>query len=103
MVWGLGGPRLLRHPLVVRASRKFWKYDEKTGLFSAALPLGVIMVAGIMTTTLIMDRQWEFRDNRSKSLTNREFEQEEERKAMEAAFKRADDHFENVPVPGRRD
>ena len=56
-----------------------------------------------MTTTLIMDRQWEFRDNRSKSLTNREFEQEEERKAMEAAFKRADDHFENVPVPGRRD
>ena len=62
-----------------------------------------VKVAGIMTTTLIMDRQWEFRDNRSKSLTNREFEQEEERKAMEAAFKRADDHFENVPVPGRRD
>ena len=101
-MWGLGGPKILRHPLIVRASRKLWKMDEKTGLFSAAFPLAVMMVAGIGTTTLIMDRQWEFRDNRAKSLTNREYEQEEERKVMEAAFKRADEHFENVPVPGSR-
>jgi hypothetical protein len=76
------------------------RFDARTGLLTAGLPLGIMMVTMITVGTIIIDKQFELRDMRVQSITNRELQNEREHKIMTKLLKKEDnDDYENKPVP----
>jgi len=76
------------------------RFDSRTGLLSAGLPLAIMMGTMITVGTIVIDKQFELRDMRIKSMTNRELQNEREHKMMEKFLRKEDtENYENKPVP----
>ena len=68
-------------------------------MLTAGLPLAVTMVASITVSTIILDRQFELRDMRARSMSLREATLEEEHKAMREFLKGTEDDYEMKVIP----
>ncbi|CAK9108315.1 Hypothetical protein SCF082_LOCUS50384 [Durusdinium trenchii] len=83
---------------------RFWyrravRFDERSGLLTAGLPLLVTLFAAISVTTTILDRQFEMRDMRARSVSRREQSLEEEHQAMREFLKGTEDEYEMKQIP----
>jgi len=85
-----------RLDFVVHRLRRF---DSRTGMLSAGLPLTVIMTALIGVSTIIIDKQFEMRTTRGKTVTDREMQNEREDRMMEAVLAKSDEEYVNRPTP----
>eukprot|EP00927_Polykrikos_kofoidii_P076039 TRINITY_DN72727_c0_g1_i1.p1 TRINITY_DN72727_c0_g1~~TRINITY_DN72727_c0_g1_i1.p1 ORF type:complete len:116 (+),score=18.12 TRINITY_DN72727_c0_g1_i1:107-454(+) len=98
----------LRHDVFKRATgnpfiRYWWRrtlrFDRQTGLLSAGIPLAVTMVATITVATVILDRQFELRDMRQRTISRNEATLEEEHKALRDFLKGTEDEYEMKQIP----
>merc|ERR1719217_2025902 len=74
--------------------RRIKHWDERTGMISAAIPLSITMVAGITVSTIILDRQFELRDLRQRSISHREATLEQEHQALREFLSKTEDEYE---------
>jgi len=97
----------LRYQIFSRPKTKidYWKnrlqrFDNKTGFISATMPLTVIMTVMIAAGTLMIDKQFEVRNTRSKTLSERELQHEREHKIVENMLaNNLQDDYENKSLP----
>mmetsp|Transcript_75914 Transcript_75914/g.167533 ORF Transcript_75914/g.167533 Transcript_75914/m.167533 type:complete len:109 (-) Transcript_75914:161-487(-) len=86
-------------PLLRYWYRRAVRFDERSGLLTAGLPLTVTLFAAITVTTIILDRQLEMRDMRARSISRREATLEEEHRAMREFLKGTEDEYEMKQIP----
>ncbi|CAE8590370.1 unnamed protein product [Polarella glacialis] len=86
-------------PLFTFWWRRMKRFDERTGMLTAGIPLTVTLFATITVTTIILDRQFELRDMRARSISRREANLEEEHKAMREFLKGTEDEYEMKQIP----
>lgn len=98
----------IKHDIFRKAQSNWWirywwrrtvRFERQTGLLTAGLPLTVIMVATLGLTTVILDRQFEIRDMRQRSLSAREASLEQEHEALREFLKGTEDEYEMVKIP----
>mmetsp|Transcript_44877 Transcript_44877/g.83882 ORF Transcript_44877/g.83882 Transcript_44877/m.83882 type:complete len:117 (-) Transcript_44877:76-426(-) len=87
------------HPLARYAWRRIKRFDERTGMLTAGLPLGVTLLATITVSTIILDRQLELRDLRQRTITQRELSLEQEHEALREFLKGTEDEYEMKKIP----
>lgn len=78
------------------------KFDRRTGILTVAIPFSLVMLTTVGTGTLVIDRQFELRSLRKQSVSQREHEQEEQRKQFLQFLAQTDptERLDNsVPVP----
>merc|ERR1712151_650491 len=75
------------HPFFRYYWRRIKRFDERTGMLTAGIPLSIIMVATITVATVIIDRQMELRDMRQRTISQREANLEEEHEALREFLK----------------
>mmetsp|Transcript_97597 Transcript_97597/g.119545 ORF Transcript_97597/g.119545 Transcript_97597/m.119545 type:complete len:109 (-) Transcript_97597:161-487(-) len=86
-------------PLLRYWYRRAVRFDERSGMLTAGLPLLVTLFAAITVTTIILDRQLEMRDMRARSISKREATLEEEHQAMREFLKGTEDEYEMKKIP----
>ncbi|PFH36355.1 hypothetical protein BESB_045470 [Besnoitia besnoiti] len=85
-----------------RVKEKVCKFDRRTGIVTVAIPFALVMVTTVGTGTLVIDRQFELRSLRRQSVSQRQHEQEEQRKQFLQFLAQTDpaERLDNsVPVP----
>eukprot|EP00389_Voromonas_pontica_P010714 GDKH01016331.1.p1 GENE.GDKH01016331.1~~GDKH01016331.1.p1 ORF type:complete len:119 (+),score=9.81 GDKH01016331.1:202-558(+) len=89
-----------------RVYKKTVRFDRKTGYLSAGIPMFTVIAVTTSVGTMMMDKQFELRDLRHRSVSMRELSLQEEHDRL-ADFLRDTDAAENldnsVPVPTRRE
>ncbi|CAE7453221.1 unnamed protein product, partial [Symbiodinium microadriaticum] len=79
--------------------RRALRFDERTGMLTAGIPLTIALFASITVTTIILDRQFELRDLRARTISQREATLEEEHRAMREFLKGTEDEYEMKEIP----
>lgn len=80
------------------------KFDKRTSYISSGIPLFIILTATVSVTTLVMDKQFELRDYRVRSLGVREMVLEEENRKLAEFLTKTDgldDLNNSIPLPTR--
>ena len=93
-----GGFRLKRGWLR-RGVRKLVSLDDRYGLFTVVLPMGVVCYTVIYVGVLALDRQKELRWLRVQSVSKRELALQEERDMLEAMLLQTEDDYEFKSPP----
>mmetsp|Transcript_86976 Transcript_86976/g.246256 ORF Transcript_86976/g.246256 Transcript_86976/m.246256 type:complete len:110 (-) Transcript_86976:208-537(-) len=91
--------RRTQNPFIRYWWRRVQRFEERTGMLTAGLPLAVTMIASLTVSTIILDRQFELRDMRARSMSLREATLEEEHKAMQEFLKGTEDEYEMKVIP----
>eukprot|EP00929_Paragymnodinium_shiwhaense_P112502 TRINITY_DN80761_c0_g1_i1.p1 TRINITY_DN80761_c0_g1~~TRINITY_DN80761_c0_g1_i1.p1 ORF type:complete len:121 (-),score=19.04 TRINITY_DN80761_c0_g1_i1:103-465(-) len=81
--------------------RRIVRFDKNNGLLSAGMPLAVTMAAMLTVTTVVLDRQYELRDLRARSMSRHEANLEEEHQALREFLKGTEDEYEMKQIPDR--
>jgi len=105
-MWDLLPDRLFLRVLPIikttwRLKRRAIDFDKRFGFFSAGLPLGCLMIATIAAGTFLLDKQFELRELRVKSIGYREQRLEEEYAEMNRFLSQTipPESLHNEPIP----
>mmetsp|Transcript_22876 Transcript_22876/g.45065 ORF Transcript_22876/g.45065 Transcript_22876/m.45065 type:complete len:131 (+) Transcript_22876:83-475(+) len=85
-----------------RTVHRMQRFDHRTGLLSSGIPLFIIMASSTAVMTLMMDRQFELRDLRVRSIGQREMALQEEHDNLMRFLSETDDIHtvdNSVPLP----
>mmetsp|Transcript_36519 Transcript_36519/g.97264 ORF Transcript_36519/g.97264 Transcript_36519/m.97264 type:complete len:114 (-) Transcript_36519:426-767(-) len=87
------------HPWARYYWRRLLRFDRQSGMLTAGIPLTLTMLVTITVSTVILDRQFELRDMRQRTLSFREASLEEEHAAMREFLKGTEDDYEMKSIP----
>mmetsp|Transcript_84480 Transcript_84480/g.176798 ORF Transcript_84480/g.176798 Transcript_84480/m.176798 type:complete len:109 (-) Transcript_84480:46-372(-) len=93
--------RAQSHPWIRYWWRRSVRFDKRTGMLSAGIPLSITMIVTIAAATIMIDRQFELRDMRARTISKREASLEEEHEAMREFLKGTEDEYEMKAIPDK--
>ncbi|XP_026193253.1 uncharacterized protein LOC113147314 [Cyclospora cayetanensis] len=80
------------------------RFDRRTGFFSAAMPMAILLGTTIAAGTAILDKQMEIRYWRRQSVSERELQQQEQREQLFQFLQQTvppEELDNSVPLPGK--